>query len=146
MTSKRCRRRPVLVRSVPIGFGFPSSAKLDATLQARSALDAVLSHKATPIDVNTLIRVALYCNSMCEQMLRADTIEVDGLADIVDAVTSGLSAIQAVSDRFKRSGLIGTAGPDRQPLVLLVDAYEAIFKTATRRESIAALEAIDGVQ
>lgn len=142
MTRKRCKRRPVPVRSVPIAFGFPDDVKFRAELQARTALDAVLGHTGTPDDVALLLRIALYATGACEQMLRGGSVEADGLADVAEALNDGERAVLGVVDRLQRTGRVGTAGPEREPLRRLVDAYVLLFRTATRRESIAASASI----
>lgn len=142
---KRSRRRPVPVRPIPIWFGFSKAALRDASIEARSALCALLDHKATPHDVATLSRIALYCHSMVGRMMSDETIDQGGMADTIEAVNAGCAAMQAVIDRFYRIGKVGAAGQDREPLMRLIDAYEAIFTTATRRESIAAMSSTNGV-
>lgn len=142
MTRKRCNRRPVPVRSVPIVFGFPADMKTKAMIQARAALAGVLGHTGDADDVQVLLRIAMYCSGMCEQLLRDDTVDAEGLADAIEAVNAALAAVTSVADRLKRSGKVGTAGPEREPLERLVDAYEALFSLGTRRESTAVLDAL----
>lgn len=117
---------------------------MNAMLQARATMKAVLDHVATPTDLQVLVRIALYCNEMCVKMINERSVESDGLADVAEAVTSGMTAVNSIIDRFNKSERIGTSGPERAPLEGLIDAYEALFSTATRRESAAALAKLPG--
>lgn len=111
-------------------------------IEARCALGAVLNHSGNHLDVGILLRVAMYCNGMCEQMLRSNSVEQEGLIDVIEAINAGHTAVLAVAERLARSGRVGTSGAERDPLRRLVDAYEAIFTTSTRRESTAVLDAM----
>lgn len=133
------------MRTVPLAFGFTAEAKVSAALQVRAALKSVLDHCAAHDDLAVLVRVALYCNAMCVKMIKGGSFESDGLADAAEAVTAGMTAVNSVIDRLNRTGKIGASGPERGQLAGLVDAYEAMFNAATRRESVEALAQIPAV-
>ena len=135
-------QRPPPSGAIPLVFGFSPQAKDQAREQARSALEAVLAHTGKADDIRILSRVGMYCVAMCEQMIKADTFEADGLADAAEAVTAGVEAVASVIKRFESSNKVGTTGPEKAALTGLVDAYEAIFSTATRRESALALSTL----
>ena len=116
MSRKRCHRRPVPVRNIPLAFSFSDEAKINAMLQARATLKAVLDHTATEDDLAVLVRIALYCNEMCVKMIKERTVESDGLADVAQAVAAGMVAVNSIIDRHGRTSKVGTAGPEREPL------------------------------
>lgn len=138
---KRSRRRPVPVRQVPIAFGFPAAVLRDAMIEARTALDAALCGRGDALDVDVLTRIALYCSRMYERMLASGEYDPDGLVPLAAAAASGLDAAQALRARLP-DGTVQAFATEREPLVTLIDAYELTLRTATRRESDAAIREV----
>lgn len=137
--------RPAPSGALPVVFGFPSSVKVDAALQARAALSAIIDGSGTTHDVYVLSRVGMYCVAMCEQMIKNGAVEGDGLADAAEAVTAGVESLAALIQRFESSGSASVQGNEGDSLTGLVEAYEAIFTTATRRESAQAMARMPGL-
>jgi hypothetical protein len=123
-------------------FGFSQAALRDSSLQARAAVDAIVKSRAVPDDVTILLRVSLYCNSVLEQLTIDHSVESDGLADAIEAINAGAPAVVAIQERLAARSVIDATGAEAQALDGLVDAYEALLATATRRESVAALKRV----
>lgn len=133
---KRSPYRPRPVPSVPPAFAFPTQVKTLAMTEARLAADAVINGLGDAVDLAMLVRIAEYCNRMGEAMMLRDDIEPDGLADVADAVRRAAPVLRELAGAPKAGALFEK---ESGAINNLIDAYEAVFTTATRRESMAAL-------
>lgn len=137
---KRCHRKPRPVRQVPITFSFPESVKRKAVIEARLALSSVERPEGSVEDTARLLRIALYCNEMCARLIAGQDYESDGLADVAEAVGNGASAAQALAADISGGAVRGASATELVALCGLVDAYEAIFTSTTRRQTADALD------
>lgn len=140
---KRTKRKYVPVLDLPLTFGHAPGVRQSTELQVRSMMVSLLEHKADIHALKDLLRVALFCTDVTEVLIKTDRVEADGLADTIVAVNEGSAAMIAVFERLKRTDKIGTAGPEREPLLRLVDAYEALFPMVTRRECVEVMVRVD---
>lgn len=140
-SARKPGRRPGQVKVLPTPFAFSDDVKEKSLAQARSALLALLEHKATQVDLETWLHIAAYSNLMVDRMLASDGF--DGTNDVALAVKDGSDAILEVQKRYVDKGLLGTAGPEREPLQRLMDAYEAMLGAATRRESMEVIRRVN---
>jgi hypothetical protein len=143
VTRKRGARRKSLVRTIPLTFGFTDAARRDAALQARTAVTALASGDGQPNDVAVLLRISLYCNSVLEQLTIDHSIESDGLADAIEAINRAAPAVIEIQERLASRSVCALLDGEHTALVGLVDAYEALLSTATRRESVEAMKRVE---
>ena len=136
---KRSKHRPRPVPSVPIHFGFPRAVKTAAMMEARLAADAVIAGRHDPLDVGVLVRIAEYCVRIGESLMLRGELERDGLEAAVDAVRTAAPVLLELSKRSDAHILTPMTDVGRSAIDGLVEAYEALFNEATRRDSVAAL-------
>lgn len=135
MSRKRCKRRVIPTPAIPITFALQRKHVIAGNLMLRSALDAVLSHTGNDEHIAALHVAALYSMAACDRLARDRSVEPEQIEVARSAAVAGADAVAAVQERFKRTGAVGCAGPERDALRQLVDVNEQLDHVTTRRQS-----------
>lgn len=137
-TIQRCR--PYTDEVVPgAKQGKTIDAAIDAMRQVRGALDSLLAHKVAADDTepHNLLAHAIGLTVIRSLQIAADGDGVNQSEPITKAAHAALLSVRA---RWDRLGKWGVAGPERQALIDVVDAYETILLASSPEQMQAAHE------
>lgn len=121
-------------KRVPVTFAMRPQDLSARAIYSRTALDAVLRHQANAANLDTLAAVVAYSLAMCQRLREDGSVDLSQVDAVLDIVRDGADAVGSVKERFVATGKIGCAALERQQLVSLVEAGEAIDRVATRRQ------------
>lgn len=133
---RKAYRPREIVPTIPLAFASSAKALTSLGLKARAAIDAVVSHQATPHDVGAVeceLVVGLHMVDVSRELPALCPVEPASVEAVDSELRRITRSVRGVIERHRATGRIGCNGTERADLLELADLLDEMRSTWPRR-------------